>query len=159
MFLVRKQCKVKEFSPWASPAKSMLWLIIILLIAELGGSNWLVISVMGGECEFLILGLSSLENECRHLLSRSSLSYNMQIDRSLSTKTQRVNSFRPRRVGEAQGWGEGSPCTLTVLPAPLYPVSFLKHPIPVRLTATTETWTLDRAEQITFLFWMLSSKF
>ena len=50
----------------------------------------------------------------------------MQIDRSLSTKTQRVNYFLPRRVGEAQGWDEGSPCPLTVLPAPLYPVSFLR---------------------------------
>jgi len=159
VFLVRKQCKVKEFSPWASPVKSMLCLIIIMLIAELGGSDWLVISVMGGECEFLILGLGSIENECRHLLSRSSQSYNMQIDRSLSTKTQRVNSFRPRRVGEAQGWDEGSPYPLTVLPAPLYPVSFLMHPIPARLTATAETWALDTAEQVTFSFWMLSSKF
>ena len=35
----------------------------------------------------------------------------------------------------------------------------LKHPIPVRLTATTEIWALDTAEQVTFSFWMLSSKF
>ena len=50
-FHVRKQCKVREFFLWPRPAKSMRWLIIITLLAELGGSDWLVISFMGGEVE------------------------------------------------------------------------------------------------------------
>ena len=61
-FQVRKQsCKIKEFFLLAIPAKSLLWLIIITLLAELGGSDWLVISVMGGEAEYLLLGLGCLE--------------------------------------------------------------------------------------------------
>ena len=58
----------------------MLGLIIIMLIAELRGSDCLLITVMGGEFEFLVvlvLGLGSLENDCRHLLSRSSQSYRL----------------------------------------------------------------------------------
>ena len=50
-FYVRKQCKVRELFLWPRPAKSMRWLIIITLLAELGGSDWLVISFMGGEGE------------------------------------------------------------------------------------------------------------
>ena len=52
----------------SSPAKSMLWLIIIMLLAELGGSDWLVINVMGWDGEFLLFGLGCLETECRHLV-------------------------------------------------------------------------------------------
>ena len=37
---VRKRCKVGEFFLWARPARSMRWLIIITLPAELGG-KWL----------------------------------------------------------------------------------------------------------------------
>ena len=71
-FQVRKQsCKIKEFFLLASPAKSLLWLIIITLLAELGGSDWLVISVMGGEAECLLLGLGCLETEYRHLVWNS----------------------------------------------------------------------------------------
>ena len=71
-FQVRKQsCKIKEFFLLASPAKSLLWFIIITLLAELGGSDWLVISVMGGEAECLLLGLGCLETKYRHLLWNS----------------------------------------------------------------------------------------
>ena len=55
----------------ANPTKSMLWLIIIMLIAELRGSDWLVVNVMGWDGEFLLFGLGCLETECRHLLSNS----------------------------------------------------------------------------------------
>ena len=48
-FYVRRQCKGREFFLWPRPAKSLRWLIIIALLAELGGSDWLVISFMGGE--------------------------------------------------------------------------------------------------------------
>ena len=41
----------------------MLWLIIITLLAELGGSDWLVKSFMGGEGEYLLLGLGCLETQ------------------------------------------------------------------------------------------------
>ena len=53
---------------WASSAKSMLWLIIITLLAELGGSDWLVKSFMGGEGEYLLLGLGCLGTQYRHLI-------------------------------------------------------------------------------------------
>ena len=66
---VRKQCKFKEFYLRAIPAKSMLWLIIMMLLAELGGSHWPVISVMVGKGEFLLFGLGCLEAEYRHLVS------------------------------------------------------------------------------------------
>ena len=55
----------------ANPTKSMLWLIIIMLIAELRGSDWLVVNVMGWDGEFLLFGLGCLETECRHLVSNS----------------------------------------------------------------------------------------
>ena len=67
-FHVRKQCKVREFFLWVRPAKSMLWFIIITLLAELGASDWLVISFMGGEGEYLLLGLGCLETQYRHLV-------------------------------------------------------------------------------------------
>ena len=50
-FYVRKHCKVREFFLWPRRAKSMRWLIITTLLAELGGSDWLVISFMAGEGE------------------------------------------------------------------------------------------------------------
>ena len=47
-FYVRKQCKVREFLLCPRSAKSMRWLIIITLLAELGVNDWLVISFMRG---------------------------------------------------------------------------------------------------------------
>ena len=67
-FYVRKQRKVREFFQWAKPAKSTRWLIIITLLAELGGSDWLVISFIGGEGQYWLLGLDRLETQLRHLI-------------------------------------------------------------------------------------------
>ena len=45
-------CNVKKFFLWASPAKSMLWLIINTnTTSRARGSDWLVIGFMGGEGE------------------------------------------------------------------------------------------------------------
>ena len=67
-FYVRKQRKVRECFLWAKPAKSTRWLIIITLLAELGGSDWLVISFIGGEGQYWLLGLDRLETQLRHLI-------------------------------------------------------------------------------------------
>ena len=67
-FYVRKQRKVREFFLWAKPAKSTRWLIIITLLAELGGSDWLVISFIGGEGQYWLLGLDRLQTQDRHLI-------------------------------------------------------------------------------------------
>ena len=67
---LRKQCKVREFFLWPRPAKSTRWLIIITLKAEQSrawGSDWLVISFMGGEGEQWLLGLDRLETQYKHL--------------------------------------------------------------------------------------------
>ena len=47
--LCQKAVQSQRIFLWPRPAKSMRWLIIITLLAELGGSDWLVISFMGGE--------------------------------------------------------------------------------------------------------------
>ena len=53
---------------WPRRAKSMRWLIITTLLAELGGSDWLVISFMAGEGESWLLGVDRLETQYRHLV-------------------------------------------------------------------------------------------
>ena len=56
------------------------------------GSDWLVINVMGGEGEFLILGLSCLESKYRHLSSLLCWNLTVLVD-SLWIPSQKVDSL------------------------------------------------------------------
>ena len=62
-FHVRKRCKVREFYLWASPAKLVLWLIILTLLAELWGNDWLVISFRVGRASRCSNGLDWLSRD------------------------------------------------------------------------------------------------
>ena len=98
---VRKQFKANDFSPWASTAKWMLWLIIILLVAELvggrgaGGEGLTSHKCLGwpGEDEFFLLKLGCLQSTRRHLVSNPVRYIVMSKYLPLSTKQCRKRNI------------------------------------------------------------------
>ena len=82
----------------------VFWLIIIMLLAELGKSDCLVISVMGGKGKFLLLGLDCLETWDRHLVLYVSLSQSVDVFRLIglfSNPSSSLTDHYPLIPGDA----------------------------------------------------------